>query len=79
MASRTAVITGGNTGLGYACASALLASTEGLPWHVVLACRGPERARAAVERLREVAGTSARVEARAEQRDAPLSTHRRRS
>jgi NAD(P)-dependent dehydrogenase (short-subunit alcohol dehydrogenase family) len=61
--SRTAVITGGNTGLGYACARALLAATADPPWHVVLACRNEERARAAVTHLTETAGTSGRAEA----------------
>ena len=63
-ATRTAVITGGNAGLGYACAAALLASGEGGPWHVVLACRDPGRAGAAVGRLGEPPGSGAgRVEA----------------
>jgi NAD(P)-dependent dehydrogenase (short-subunit alcohol dehydrogenase family) len=61
--SRSAVITGGNTGLGYACATALLASPDGPPWHVVLACRNQVRAQVAVARLTEVAGDSGRVEA----------------
>jgi NAD(P)-dependent dehydrogenase (short-subunit alcohol dehydrogenase family) len=61
--SRTAVITGANTGLGYACAQALLASTEGVPWRVVLACRSRERAQAAVERLTETPDAAGRVEA----------------
>jgi NAD(P)-dependent dehydrogenase (short-subunit alcohol dehydrogenase family) len=62
MALRMAVVTGGNTGLGYACAAALLASKEGVPWHVMLACRNEERARAAVTRLAG-AGAGDRVEA----------------
>ncbi|WP_216849017.1 hypothetical protein [Pedobacter sp. L105] len=33
----TAVITGGNSGLGFACAKALLTASS--PWHVVIACR----------------------------------------
>ena len=65
MTSQTAVITGGNTGLGYASASALLASKENPPWHVVLASRNEQRARDAVTRLTEIAGTSGRVEAMA--------------
>ena len=64
---RTAIITGGNSGLGYACAQALLGDVSGTnPWNVILACRDPARAQAAVERLREVAeasGSGARVEA----------------
>jgi NAD(P)-dependent dehydrogenase (short-subunit alcohol dehydrogenase family) len=63
MSLRTVVITGGNAGLGYACAAALLASKEGPPWQVVLACRDQERGRAAVERLTQVGGTPGRVEA----------------
>ncbi len=64
---RTAIITGGNTGLGYVCASRLLDDASGAtPWNVVIACRDPERARDAVERLRQeakTAGSSATVEA----------------
>ena len=63
MTSRTAVITGGNTGLGYACARALLAATADPPWQVVLACRNEERARAAVTRLIETPTAIGRVEA----------------
>jgi NAD(P)-dependent dehydrogenase (short-subunit alcohol dehydrogenase family) len=61
--SRTAVITGGNSGLGYACAHALLDQTGKPPWHVVLACRNKERAQAAVARLTGTAGRSGRAEA----------------
>jgi NAD(P)-dependent dehydrogenase (short-subunit alcohol dehydrogenase family) len=62
LTSRTAVITGGNSGLGYACARALLSPVAGSPtWHVVLACRDPARARGAVEALR--AGAAGQVEA----------------
>lgn len=54
---RTAVITGGNSGLGYACARALLTSADdGGPWHVVLACRDAGRAGAAVNSLRALGG-----------------------
>ncbi len=64
---RTAIITGGNTGLGYACAHSLLDDASGAsPWNVVIACRNPDRAQEAVERLRQVAkasGSPARVEA----------------
>ena len=63
MTVRSAVITGGNTGLGYACAAALLASQDGPPWHVVLACRSEERARAAVTQLTAAAGDRGRVAA----------------
>jgi NAD(P)-dependent dehydrogenase (short-subunit alcohol dehydrogenase family) len=64
---RTAIITGANVGLGYACARALLEDASGpSPWNVVLACRDPVRAQEAVERLRQAAqaaGSAARVEA----------------
>ena len=63
MPLRSAVITGGNTGLGYACAAALLGAPEGPPWHVVLACRDKERVQAAVEQLAQLAGASNLVEA----------------
>ena len=63
MTSRSVVITGGNTGLGYACAAALLASQDGPPWQVVLACRNQERAQAAVTRLIEAVGHGGRAEA----------------
>lgn len=58
---RTAVITGGNSGLGYHCARAV-ARAPG--WHVVLACRDTSRAFAAVDALRSDVGES-RVEAMA--------------
>ena len=45
---RTVIITGGNTGLGYACATALLRSKAVPTWHVILACRDTGRADAAV-------------------------------
>jgi NAD(P)-dependent dehydrogenase (short-subunit alcohol dehydrogenase family) len=57
----TLVITGGNAGLGYHCARAVLARPG---WRVVLACRDPERAAAAVEELRAASGPE-RVEAMA--------------
>ncbi len=64
---RTAIVTGGNSGLGYACAETLLKDpTAAGPWNVVLACRDPGRAQDAAARLRQVAlaaGSSARVEA----------------
>ena len=64
-ATRTVVITGGNGGLGYECARALLADPT---WRVVLACRDLGRARGVVDKLREVAagvsgGAGSRVEA----------------
>ena len=64
---QTVIITGGNSGLGYAGARALLAEpASSTLWHVVLACRDPDRAQEAVERLRQEAAapaSSARVEA----------------
>lgn len=57
----TVIITGGNSGLGYACAQTLLAASP--PWHVVLACRDPVRAHSAVAALRKTAATGASVEA----------------
>ncbi len=52
--SRTVIITGGNSGLGYACAHALLQPASGVaPWKVVLACRDPARAKQAVDRLNQ--------------------------
>jgi len=44
----TAIITGGNTGLGFECARAL---AENHDWHVVIACRDAEKGREAVKRL----------------------------
>ncbi|MDB5846784.1 MAG: hypothetical protein JWP29_536 [Rhodoferax sp.] len=58
---QTVIITGGNSGLGYACASALLAASP--PWHVVIACRDPLRAQTAVETLRKSGAPGATVEA----------------
>ena len=60
-ARHTVVITGGNSGLGYACARTLLTASP--PWHVVLACRDLGRANAAVETLRPAALPGAKVEA----------------
>lgn len=57
----TVVITGGNSGLGFACAKALLTASS--PWHVVIACRDQGRADASVEKLRKALGPSAKVEA----------------
>jgi NAD(P)-dependent dehydrogenase (short-subunit alcohol dehydrogenase family) len=44
----TAIITGGNTGLGFECARALAETRD---WHVVIACRHVEKGREAVKRL----------------------------
>src|SRR5215469_13622878 len=61
MSLRTVIITGGNTGLGFACASALLSSS--VDWHVVLACRDQTKARDAVEKLATETGSRHQVEA----------------
>jgi NAD(P)-dependent dehydrogenase (short-subunit alcohol dehydrogenase family) len=64
---RTVIITGGNSGLGYACARSLLEDATGAPpSHLILACRDPRRAETAVARLRDEVsgiGSSAQVEA----------------
>ena len=49
MTTRTAVITGANSGLGLGCARSLLASDDA--WHVVLAVRDPARGADAVTEL----------------------------
>jgi NAD(P)-dependent dehydrogenase (short-subunit alcohol dehydrogenase family) len=46
---KTVLITGSNTGLGYACARHILLSAP--EWHVVLACRNVEKAQKARETL----------------------------
>src|ERR1700758_171105 len=61
--SRTVVITGGNTGLGFGCANTILKSPNGAPWHVVLACRDASRAQAAVDQLTSGVGVVRQVEA----------------
>jgi NAD(P)-dependent dehydrogenase (short-subunit alcohol dehydrogenase family) len=53
---KTVIITGGNTGLGYACARHIL--LRGPEWHVVIACRNVEKAQKAREQL--IAGTGNR-------------------
>lgn len=62
-AARTVVITGGNTGLGYACASEILRSPEGPPWRVVIACRDATRAQAAADSLTALDGAHGQVQA----------------
>src|ERR1700758_2749803 len=61
--SRTVVITGGNTGMGFACANAILKSPNGAPCPFALACRDERRAQAAVDQLIGGAGVSGQVEA----------------
>ncbi|OZM80772.1 SDR family NAD(P)-dependent oxidoreductase [Pseudonocardia sp. MH-G8] len=60
--ARTVVITGGNSGLGYACAQVLLGSTD-RPWHVVVASRDAGRTRAAADALAAGAAPGNTVEA----------------
>jgi NAD(P)-dependent dehydrogenase (short-subunit alcohol dehydrogenase family) len=48
VAMNAAIITGGNTGLGFECARALAETRD---WHVVIACRDVEKGREAVKRL----------------------------
>jgi NAD(P)-dependent dehydrogenase (short-subunit alcohol dehydrogenase family) len=57
---QTVIVTGGNSGLGYGCAAALLSASP--PWHVVIACRDIERAQKAVEMLRRSARPGAQIE-----------------
>ncbi|MEM7248990.1 MAG: oxidoreductase, partial [Acidobacteriota bacterium] len=54
---RTALVTGSNSGIGYETARALAQAGA----HVVMACRSPERAEAAAERIR-AEGPAGRVE-----------------
>ena len=61
--SRTVVFTGGNSGLGFACAREILKSPHGAPWRVVLACRDEGRAQAALDQLTSGAGVAGQVEA----------------
>lgn len=50
MASRIALVTGGNSGIGYETVKALLESPK--PYHVLLAGRSLEKAKQATEELR---------------------------
>lgn len=51
--TRTFIITGGNTGLGFECAAVLAADGKNL---VVIACRDPEQGNRAAQRLRQSGG-----------------------
>lgn len=62
--SRTIVITGGNSGIGFAAATAILRSENG-PWHVVLPVRDTGRGQVAVETLTAGAAAGNTVEAMA--------------
>jgi light-dependent protochlorophyllide reductase len=48
-AQQTVIVTGGNTGLGFEAARVLAESDQG--WHVVIACRNPAKAAAAVQTI----------------------------
>ena len=52
--SRTVLITGGTSGIGFAAAGAVLRSSDG-PWHVIVANRDTERARPALDQLTRTA------------------------
>jgi NAD(P)-dependent dehydrogenase (short-subunit alcohol dehydrogenase family) len=54
-ATRTVVITGGNAGIGYACAATLAADPS---WHVVLACRNQERGADAARAIAAATGNT---------------------
>ncbi|MEM8829333.1 MAG: SDR family NAD(P)-dependent oxidoreductase [Cyanobacteria bacterium P01_G01_bin.19] len=47
---KTVIITGGNSGLGYACAREIARNDN---WHIILACRNSTKANRAVLRLKE--------------------------
>jgi NAD(P)-dependent dehydrogenase (short-subunit alcohol dehydrogenase family) len=55
--ARTIVITGGTSGIGFACAAAIMGSHDG-PWHVVLPCRDAGRGKVAVDKLAGIAGAA---------------------
>ena len=58
---QTVIITGGNSGLGLACANTLL--TGKIPLQVVIACRDTVRANTAIDKLKKVITNGSRVEA----------------
>jgi light-dependent protochlorophyllide reductase len=55
-AKKTVIITGGNTGLGYQCAKAILKSDSF--FHILIACRNPDKAANAIEKLKKETGSS---------------------
>ncbi len=54
-ADKTVIVTGGNSGLGFEAARAIVQQGDG--WHVVIAGRSPQRCQEAASRLRHEAGT----------------------
>ena len=52
---KTAIITGANVGIGFATAAFLAAPPD---WHVVLACRNPSKAKAAVDAIQRISSRS---------------------
>jgi NAD(P)-dependent dehydrogenase (short-subunit alcohol dehydrogenase family) len=54
-ADKTVIVTGGNSGLGFETARAILREGDG--WHVVIAGRSPQRCAAAASRLSHETGT----------------------
>jgi NAD(P)-dependent dehydrogenase (short-subunit alcohol dehydrogenase family) len=52
---QSAIITGGNRGLGYECARSLAKMQD---WRLIIACRNPEKAEAEIVDLRRQAGNS---------------------
>ncbi len=53
-ALKSVIVTGGNTGLGYACALHIAAA--GREWQVIIACRNAQKAQAAVQKLIQETG-----------------------
>ncbi|MBC8077832.1 MAG: SDR family NAD(P)-dependent oxidoreductase, partial [Chloroflexales bacterium] len=52
--TKTVIVTGGNAGLGYACASTIAAANQG--WHIIVASRDASRGATAVQQLRRDTG-----------------------
>ncbi len=52
---KTAIVTGGNSGLGYHCAKTIAANPE---WQVILACRNLDKAAKAVDRLNAISSNN---------------------
>ncbi|MES2827069.1 MAG: SDR family NAD(P)-dependent oxidoreductase [Bacteroidota bacterium] len=60
--TRSVVITGGNTGLGFSCATEILKLKDGAPWHIIIACRDLQKGADAISQLHEKLGTLISVE-----------------